>query len=391
MGRIFLYNHGSAKNHGCEALVRTTVKVLGGADTLYSQNPHEDVLYGLDKLLEVKAEGRALKKYRFNHFRLKIQSLIAGNIDGYGRYMYRNILNNAGCGDIYLSIGGDNYCCGPFYKNLAFLNRFLSQHNKTVLWGCSIEPELLNKPEICNDLKKYSLITARESLTYQALIEHGIDSNTHLIPDTAFLLDTVKRDLPVGFLQNNTVGINLSPLVIGCENQAGIIMQNYNNLVRNILDKTDMSVALIPHVVLGSNDDRQPLYQLYQEFSDTGRVALIGDYNCMELKGFIASCRFFIGARTHSTIAAYSSCVPTMVVGYSVKSRGIAQDIFGSHENYVVPAQALKNRDQLVDAFEWMRAHEDDIRRRLNELMPEYCQKALAGREHIIKLTGEYR
>ena len=52
----------------------------------------------------------------------------------------------------------------------------------------------------------------------------------------------------------------------------------------------------------------------------TGRVLLVGDHNCMELKGFIGRCRFFVGARTHATIAAYSSCVPTLAAGYSVKS-----------------------------------------------------------------------
>lgn len=389
MNKIFLYNHGGSKNHGCEALVRTTLDVLGGADMLYSQRPHEDAEYGLDKLLKVRIEGKPLKKYRFNHFRLKIQSMVAGNISCYGRYMYRNILNDADCGDVYLSIGGDNYCCGSFYKNLAFLNDALNKNNKTVLWGCSIEPELIKMPEIAEDLKKYSLITARESLTYNALIEAGIDSNTHLIPDTAFLLDTVRLSLPDGFSENNTVGINISPLAIGCENKAGITMQNYKNLVRHILDNTRMSVALIPHVVWDFNDDRKPLYELYREFEKDGRVVFIDDHNCMEQKGFIARCRMFIGARTHSTIAAYSSCVPTLVVGYSVKSRGIAQDIFGSYENYVVPVQRINKPDHLIDAFEWMREHEDDIRRRLNQFMPEYRQRALKAGECVKKLAGE--
>ena len=49
----------------------------------------------------------------------------------------------------------------------------------------------------------------------------------------------------------------------------------------------------------------------------------------------------FIGARTHATIAAYSSCVPTLVVGYSIKARGIAKDLFGTDEGYVLPVQAL--------------------------------------------------
>ena len=66
---------------------------------------------------------------------------------------------------------------------------------------------------------------------------------------------------------------------------------------------------------------------------------MINDKNCMEIKGIISKCRFFIGARTHSTIAAYSTCVPTLAVGYSIKARGIARDIFGTEDNYVVPVQ----------------------------------------------------
>src|SRR5690606_14821725 len=105
------------------------------------------------------------------------------------------------------------------------------------------------------------------------------------------------------------------------------------------------------HVVWTYNNDLETLNEIYQKFNDTGRVVLIGDHNCMELKGFIARCRMFIGARTHATIAAYSSMVPTLVVGYSVKARGIAIDIFGTNENYVIPVQSLKEETDLTNAF----------------------------------------
>lgn len=78
----------------------------------------------------------------------------------------------------------------------------------------------------------------------------------------------------------------------------------------------------------------------------------IADATCEELKGFISRCRLFVGARTHATIAAYSTCVPTLVAGYSVKARGIAKDLFGSEENYVLPVQSLKNKDDLVKGFQ---------------------------------------
>ena len=115
---------------------------------------------------------------------------------------------------------------------------------------------------------------------------------------------------------------------------------------------------------------------LYEAFRDTGRVLLIDDHNCMELKGYIARCRMFIGARTHATIAAYSSCVPTLVLGYSVKSRGIARDLFGTEEHYVLPVQELQREEDLADAFVWLLEHEDAVRQRLTKIMPAYVKKA---------------
>ena len=83
-------------------------------------------------------------------------------------------------------------------------------------------------------------------------------------------------------------------------------------------------------------------------------MVLIGDAPAHELKGYISKCSFFVGARTHSTIAAYSSGVPTLVIGYSVKSRGIATDLFGSYENYVLPVQELKEPDEMIKAYKWI-------------------------------------
>lgn len=132
------------------------------------------------------------------------------------------------------------------------------------------------------------------------------------------------------FVEKNTVGINVSPLIIEREGCNGMTMQNYEMLIEHILATSDMSVALIPHVVWSHNDDRKPLLLLYNKFRDTGRIYLQEDCNACELKSVISRCRFMVVARTHASIAAYSTGVPTLVVGYSVKAHGIAKDLFGT-------------------------------------------------------------
>ena len=88
-----------------------------------------------------------------------------------------------------------------------------------------------------------------------------------------------------------------------------------------------------------------------------------------------------MGARTHSTIAAYSTCIPTLVVGYSVKARGIAKDLFGTDENYVLPVQDLKETTDLWNAFQWVYQRKDDIRNHLQEIMPDYIERAKSAGE----------
>jgi polysaccharide pyruvyl transferase WcaK-like protein len=103
----------------------------------------------------------------------------------------------------------------------------------------------------------------------------------------------------------------------------------------------------------------------------------------MQLKGFISRCRFFIGARTHATIAAYSTCVPTLVMGYSTKSRGIATDLFGTDDHYVLPVQELTAPEALTDAFRWIMEREQEIRSRLEAVMPEYITRAKGVKENV--------
>lgn len=70
--------------------------------------------------------------------------------------------------------------------------------------------------------------------------------------------------------------------------------------------------------------------------------------------------------------------LPSLVVGYSVKARGIARSLFGTEENYVLPAQELKEPGQLCDKFQWLMLHYNEIREHLVKMLPHYLEQ---GRE----------
>jgi polysaccharide pyruvyl transferase WcaK-like protein len=129
------------------------------------------------------------------------------------------------------------------------------------------------------------------------------------------------------------------------------------------------------------------LRKLYDDFHQNPRLIMIEDHTAPELKYIISKCDFFVGTRTHATIAAYSSCVPTLVVGYSVKARGIARDLFGTEEGYVLPVQGLKEPRELTAAFCRRMEQEAADRKHLTQLMPGYLERAGAAVRLFTALT----
>ena len=373
MSKIHMYPHGGSGNHGCEAIVRTTLRLLGGEDiTLYSENPDQDLFYMKDVSPRVQKPTWKAKKMSTKYARAFFSNL-AGNKRAFDELYFDPILSACQQGDILLSIGGDNYCYGD-NEYIFLVNACLRKKGcRTVLWGCSIEPNRISD-RMKEDLSLYDMIIARESISYEILKQ--INGNVKLCPDPAFTLEKTECKLPEGLSKKGYIGINASPMIQSNEKSRGITLDNYRCLIEHVLATSSNQIALIPHVVWEHNDDRKPLRKLAEEFSDSGRVFLIEDQNCTALKSVISNCEFFVGARTHSTIAAYSSKIPTLVVGYSNKAKGIAKDLFGTFENYVLPVQSLRNKEDLTNAFTWLTEYQNVIQDIYDSKMDAYIEKA---------------
>lgn len=393
--KLALYMHAGSGNHGCEAIVDSLVRSLpGGQITLMSNCAKEDRTYlpeAVQRQLSI-FEEQHIGDHFVTHALYYARRKLTGDAESFLRYRYR-ALTGRGKPDLAVSIGGDNYCYPSMVPDLIQANAmFHHQGTKTMLLGCSIEPELLQgegSKALLEDLARYDRILARESITYTALKNAGIPKEKlRLVPDPAFLLPKDERALPAGFRSGDTVGINVSPMAQAYAKDGDAVLAAFADLVQHILDTTEMDVALIPHVTWARSDDRVPLSDLYGRFSGNERVRLIPDLPAEQLKGIIANCRYFVGARTHATIAAYSSLVPTLVIGYSVKARGIAEDLFGRSFRYVLPVQDLSQSRQLVDAYDWLSANEDEIRYDLAGAIPLFKARAGQNGEEIRTLLN---
>ena len=275
--RIALYGNGSSGNHGCEAIVRGTYTLIKEPLTILSEEMDEDIIYGLAKFCNVlDAKNGKISKARLIRAYMKLK-LKNNYTDMDGLPYVDSIKKIKGKVDFALSAGGDNYCY-PGTDVLAAVNRNIKKKGaKLVLWGCSVEPKLLKNPEIVADLKEFDLITARESISYNAL--KTININTVKVADPAFTLPKKLLSLPDNWLERNMVGINASPLILQNGKDSNTVYMAYRMLIQEILDHTDCGVALIPHVVCDGNNDLEVLAQLYDEFKDNDRIMLIGDHN----------------------------------------------------------------------------------------------------------------
>lgn len=377
-----MYNHGGSLNHGCEAIVRSTKKIIGADIELWSKNPEYDSCYCIDREITIKHD-KYLQPDKLMNLYNKVISKLFKTDEPFIKQEKKFFLDNINRNDICLSIGGDLYCYKGLEKLYYLDKNIKSQKAKLILWGCSIEPKLLNDT-VKRNISLFDLIVARESISYNILKK--LNQNTFLYPDPAFQLDIERPSKINSSFEENMVGINVSPLIFNYEKSSGITKKTYGRLVEYILNETDMKIVLIPHVVYDFSDDRKPLKELYEKYRSTNRIIMIDDCNCCELKWYISKCRFIITARTHVSIASYSTCVPTLVVGYSTKSKGIAKDIFGTYENYVLPVQNLKNENALVGNFKWLMQNEEIIKKHLNSIMPEYAARVLEAKKKVIEL-----
>lgn len=386
--KIMMYGHDGSLNRGCEAIVRSSSEMIkdrvkDSKITLASGNPKTDeMLNKIDSIFNsspVEFNPNLLQKIRliYEIKFLKSEHYALGKI-------HASVIEKIKDIDVLLSIGGDNYCYGEQPAFYEINRRVKSLGKKLILWGCSIGEEDMSERKL-EDLKNFDLILARETLTYNMLKNKGLN-NVRLVADPAFTMTKQELHLPKGWKENDTIGLNFSPLVLNRNKESAKAVRE---LIQHILNTTKSTIALTPHVMIEGNDDFEILNTFYEEFKDTGRVIILpNNLNAIQYKGYIARMRAFIGARTHATIAAYSNSIPTMVLGYSVKSRGIAKDLFG-YERLVLGINEISDSNKLKNAFDEMIKDEKEIAKQLNTTIPRIKEMAYKSVDYLNEIMNK--
>ena len=404
--KILLVGNGPYLNRGCEAIVRGTVKILEknfpeasvknwffkstDSDAGYFARPDlpEDIpqeslpmplsapVFSWPWLLLQTGRKMRIHQLRYLYYR-RFQDTFARQIEK---------------ADVALQIGGDNYSLDyGFPLKYAAIDAALTKKSvPVVIWGASVGPFSASPDDekwmIRHFRKHIGIILVRESESLSYLQKIGLGDRTFLMADPAFVMEPLIP--PVNLWKNNAtkgfIGLNLSPLMAryrGSDSQDGRWVRDAASLIQSLLHHFDRPLLLIPHVTQSISND-------YAFMQQALKIADINKDRCLlvspmltapELKYIISGLDLLIAARTHATIAGFSSGVPTISISYSVKSKGLNQQIF-NHQNFVISAKELCP-EKLIKTTRTVIEQSDEIRCRLSHVIPHIQRSAFEGGE----------
>lgn len=264
------------------------------------------------------------------------------------------------CDFIIDATGGDSF--SDIYGSKRFFRvticKLLTSHySKLILAPQTIGPikYKLNEMLAKKAIKKCDGVFVRDKLSYDFIKRYKNNNVVRLASDVAMLLpynSTVYYNTKVKNLID--IGINISGLLWNGgytgKNQFNLVTdyQQFNNrIIKKLIESKQYRIHLIPHVIKdGAYEDDyivcNHLINVYPE------LILAPKFETpIDAKNYICKMNIFVGARMHSTIASFSSGIPTIPISYSRKVKGVFSSI-----GYNVEIDCRKlSTDEAVNKF----------------------------------------
>jgi polysaccharide pyruvyl transferase WcaK-like protein len=385
---FILAGNGSNYNRGCEAILRGTVRILRNhfdkprflVVSSYPNNEgfKQQCLEETDTSITHKKMYKINKRFDFLWFLMN--ALKRTCPQAIKHIIYKDLKPYLGEAKVVLALGGDNYSLG--YNNLLphrctdLDDLVVARGKPLVIWGASVGPFSkipAYERYMINHLRKVHIFS-RETSTIEYLASKGLTNNVYRVADPAFLMEPEEPKKGVDLkIEKGAIGLNLSPIMARflAHNNIKQWIEMSADIISKIMQKTGRPIYLIPHVLgIGGNNDYIFLKNVLSTIPDQkGRVVLVPPvFNAPETKWIISKMFVFAGARTHSTIASLSCCVPTLSFAYSMKAKGLNKDIFG-HTGYCLSPDELRADIVSGKIVEVLRDSKD-IKRHLEQCIP---------------------
>jgi polysaccharide pyruvyl transferase WcaK-like protein len=203
-------------------------------------------------------------------------------------------------------------------------------------------------------IAKASCVMVRDKQSLDFVKRELPDKPVSEIIDVAFFMPYKKKSFDDKYVH---VGLNISGLLwhggYTQDNQFGLV-SDYQSVIRDIIDYflslENVKLHLISHVVAENRiieNDYAVAYDLCEEYSHPNLILSPMFLDAIAAKGYISGMDFFMGARMHATIAAFSSNVPVYPMAYSRKFNGLFVDTL--QYDYIGDMKVQSASDMLSD------------------------------------------
>ncbi|MDK2890656.1 MAG: hypothetical protein PWR21_1288 [Methanoculleus sp.] len=343
---------------------------FGGPSILHGLQEVLTELYGDDYELTYY-QTTPLNEYASRDFNFKTCT-VPFNLENFGLSLLRNeemqeYIRDVKSSDIVVDLLGicfsDNFGSQKsgylrMLINTVYTFRMLAVakffRKRTVKNTCSFGP-MKNKSNqksaafACKHL--FDVVSAREVKSRDALIyDAKVKKEILLSPDIANMMTFSNNNV----FDEKPIGISTSHQIIRQWNGEAGYIACMVNLCRHISQTYGISIILIPNEVqpLPDMNDITVSREIQEKLKEEDINVDIVDSSHMsskELKNVIASCEVIVASRYHSCVAALSSGVPTLVVGWHYKYeellRWYGQDEWGIPTAECTPGKLISTFD----------------------------------------------
>jgi polysaccharide pyruvyl transferase WcaK-like protein len=228
-------------------------------------------------------------------------------------------------------------------------------------------------------------VFARDEISMSNLSALGFAEKSHLVSDVAFLLPYTPKRTAAKSNGKLRIGLNVSGLLAAPDyNKLSVdYLSLMKKIIARLLLNPETEVVLVPHVLaphMPEDDDRAASATLTAEFP---RLMVAAPFKSpVQAKSFIAQLDLLIGSRMHATIAALSSGVPVLPLGYSDKFTGL----FGGLNYPWLADLRTASETDVIDLLEEAIAKLDHIRERAAHARDEAVSRLDAYKMFLQKL-----
>jgi colanic acid/amylovoran biosynthesis protein len=296
----------------------------------------------------------------------------------------QKILKKYAESDWILVCGGQNIIHVNYFPLIPLFEILFSKilQKKIMLYSQSMGPFLhrYSKLLICWILNRTDLITTRESISKDTLIDMGVNVPVFVTADAAFTLPAISKQESISKLKDDCnlseTELNIAITAIPWDFPKEPNLKKKNEMYENYIDSLAKSadslierfnahIIFFPQVIIPKLKNDIPVsIKIYNKIKNKSNVSILKkDYSPEELKGMYGCMDLLLGTRFHSCIFALSMGVPTLAIEYDGhKAYGIMK-LLGL-ENFVIEIEKISYKS-IQQKIQQLIRNKEDLKRKI--------------------------